>query len=73
MMCIAAMKTMTAAQKGKRSLQKAGIQSEIVSLDASLTKNGCAYGLKFSQSHAQRAETIFQRSNISYGDILGGY
>lgn len=74
MMYIAAMKTMTAAQKGKRSLQKAGIQSEIVSLDASLTKNGCAYGLKFFANDVKRAEAVFQRSNISYGDILGiGY
>lgn len=71
MMCIISMKTMTAALRGQRVLLERGIRSEIVSLDASLTKNGCAYGLQFMCRDVSSVERILRDSRINYGEILG--
>ncbi|MBE6714680.1 MAG: DUF3343 domain-containing protein [Ruminococcaceae bacterium] len=71
MFCIAAMKTMTAAIKGKKALKGAGIDCEIVSLDGNLTKNGCAYGLSYSCSQRREAEYIMQKNRVNYGEIIG--
>lgn len=70
-MCIASMKTQTAALRGRKALEKYGIASTIVSLDASLTKNGCAYGLSFSCYEAGDAERILRDRGIGYGEIMG--
>lgn len=71
MMCIISMRTMTAALRGQRTLSERGIRSEIVSLDASLTKNGCAYGLQFMCRDVRAVERILKDSKIHYGEILG--
>lgn len=70
-MCIASMKTMTAALKAKRALFSAGIPSEVVSLDRSLTKNGCAYGISYPCAVGRDVERILNINRIDYGALLG--
>ena len=71
MMCIAAMKNMTAAIKGRSALEAAGIRCVIVSLEPTLTKRGCAYGISFLCEHLDRVKSILSSRRISYGEILG--
>ncbi len=70
-MCIASMKTMTAALKGQRALAGGGIKAQIVSLDRTLTKNGCAYGLSYSCEKSREAERILNMNKIAYGELIG--
>ena len=70
-MCIAAMRNMTAAMKGRNALENAGIPCAIVGLEPTLTKRGCAYGLSFSCAHLGRVKTILSQKRISFGEILG--
>ncbi|MBQ7923460.1 MAG: DUF3343 domain-containing protein [Clostridia bacterium] len=69
--CIIAMRSQTYAAKGKRVLGKAGIRAVIVSIDPSLTKNGCAYGLRISGESCPAAADILGDHHILHGDIIG--
>ena len=71
-MCIAPMKSMTAAQKGKTALNSDGVHAEIVSLDPMLTKNGCAYGLSFNCTDKEKSVRILKTKKIAHGEIIGG-
>ncbi len=71
-MLIATMKTMTLAMRGKNALDARGIQTEIVSLDPSLTQRGCAYGLRFSAQMREEALRALTEKKIPWGTILGG-
>lgn len=70
--CIIAMRSQTYASRGKRTLAGCGISAEIVSIDPSLTKHGCAYGLEIYGDCAA-AQTCLSSHRVPYGDILGGY
>ena len=70
-MCIAAIKNMTGAIKARDALVKAGISANIVSIDASLTKRGCAYGVSFPCEAEFDAKRIMRKKNIDYGEIMG--
>lgn len=70
-MCIAAMKSMTIAQKGRTALKSSGITVEIINLDPMLTKNGCAYGLSFPCARRDDIERILKSKKIAYGEIIG--
>ena len=72
MMCIAAMRNMTAAIKGRNALEAAGIRCTIVSLEHTLTKRGCAYGLSFACAYLEKAKSVLSSRRINYGEILGG-
>lgn len=71
-MLIATMKTMTLAMRGKSALDARGIQSEIVSLDPSLTGRGCAYGLRFSARMREEVLGCLNEKKIPWGIVLGG-
>ncbi len=71
-MCIAAMKSMTMAQKGRTAALSAGIDCEIVSLDPMLTEKGCAFGLSFPCARQVELERIFNAKKIAHGEIFGG-
>ena len=71
MTCVAAMRNMTAAMKGRNALENAGVRCDIVSLEPSLTKNGCAYGLNFECRDRGRVKRILTAKKVSYGEILG--
>ena len=72
MMCIVAMKNMTAAMKGKDALTRSGISCSVVNLEPSLTSGGCAYGISLPCPYINEAIKIIKRKNIPYGEILGG-
>ena len=71
-MCVATMKSMTYAMKTKRLLENAGIGAEIVNLDPSLTKRGCAYGVSFQKGREEEVKRLLRTRGIEYGRILGG-
>ncbi len=72
MICISAKKSMTHAIKARRLLSAAGISSEIVNLDASVTRRGCAYGVSFPCERAEAVQRILARHELDYGEIIGG-
>jgi hypothetical protein len=70
-MCIATMKTMTRAVKARSVLEGRGIRAEIVSLDPSLTRYGCSYGIRFPCEEETRALRFLEEKNIPWGTVLG--
>ena len=70
--CIIAMRSQTYAAKGERLLRRGGISSSIISIDPSLTRHGCAYGLRLSAAKCGEAQAILQKNHLAYGDVLGG-
>ena len=71
-MCIATMKSITAAERARSALSAAGIFVSVISLDPSLTKKGCAYGIEFYGKDKTKVKSILRKKGISYGEIIGG-
>ena len=71
MICVSAKKSMTHAVKAKRVLQTSGIRCEIVNLDGSVTKRGCAYGVSFPCEMTDRVQAILKKYDLDYGEIIG--
>lgn len=71
MICISAKKSMTHAVKAKRVLSAAGIRCEIVNIDSSVTKRGCAYGVSFPCEMTEKVQSILRRYDLDYGEIIG--
>ncbi len=70
--CMIAMRSQTYAAKGLRLLARGGIRGTIVSIDPSLTRHGCAYGIRLPVGECMRAKGVFDQHGFAYGDILGG-
>ena len=64
------MKSMTDSQKSKKLLGNSGISTQIVSLDKSLTKRGCAFGIVIPETSSERAIKILDREGLYYGELL---
>ncbi len=71
-MCVATVASMTLAVKGRDALTARGIQAAVVGVDPSLTKRGCAYGIRFPCARRGAAERILRQRGIAWGTILGG-
>lgn len=69
--CIIAMKTRTSAEHAKRIASGMRIRADIVSVDPSVTKRGCAFGLRLSCADSDELRSVLDRRGISYGDVLG--
>ena len=69
-MCIATLKSMTYAIKAQKALSKYYINSEIVKLDPSQSKKGCAYGIKFDSINLYAAENALREFGVKYTQIL---
>lgn len=69
--CIIAMKTRTAAEKARRAAIAEKIGAEIVSVDPSVTRHGCSFGLRLACSDIESATHLFDKKRITYGDIVG--
>lgn len=69
-MCIASLKSMTIAIKAQKALSKIGIDSEIVKLEANMTKKGCAYGIKFDCINLYSVENALQTNRVKYTEII---
>ncbi len=50
--------SITRAYKARAQLEDMGIKCEIVRLDPSMTKNGCAYGISLDCSHSRSAQRV---------------
>lgn len=71
--CIIPMKSPTIAKKAERALAGLKITANVVSVDPSVTKHGCGYGLSLYCCDAERAKDILRYRNIPYGDLIGGH
>ncbi len=70
MLYAATMKSMTGALKAEKALNNKGIPCRIVSLDPSLTKKGCSYGVAFSSDCRNTAMSLLDSLHVSYGDVI---
>ena len=70
-MYVISMKTMTAAIKGKRVLRASGVDAEVVNLDSSITRGGCAYGLRCTKGRAGDSVRILEAGGVEYGQVIG--
>ena len=71
--CIIAMRSITLANKAERALRAAGIKTELVSVEPSLTKRGCSYGLNVSCDLVDESEKLLDRRGIGHGEVIGRY
>lgn len=62
--CIATISSLNLSIKAQKTLANEKIYCKIVSLDPSLTKKGCAYGIEFSCSEERTVRTILHRGKI---------
>lgn len=69
--CILAMKSMTFAEKAKRTAASLGIEAKIVGVDPAVTRRGCAYGLALPCRDTEKLTETLSRKRIPYGELLG--
>ena len=70
--CTLTVSSRTLASKGVRTLVKAGIRAETVTVDPSVTARGCGFGIQIPCADADRAKTILSERGIGTGDLLAG-
>ncbi len=70
--CTAAMASLTYAMKAQRIMSAAGLHSDIVKLDSSRTKRGCAYGLQFECDQTDRVRRILREGGVTVREYLMG-
>lgn len=70
-LCIAAIQSMTYAVKAQKALNSRNIGSEVVKLDPTLTKRGCAWGIQFDCRFVSEVKRILDNKDIPYGEIIG--
>lgn len=63
--CTAALGSLTYAIKAQRALAEAGVSCEIVKLDSSMTRRGCAYGVEFPCSEQRSVRTVMNAEKIT--------
>ena len=69
-MCVASVRSMTHAQKAKKTLESHLIECEIIRLEPSMTKKGCAYGVKFQCINLYAAKNALDDSSVKYTEII---
>jgi hypothetical protein len=70
--CIAAIPSINICIKGQKALAENGIFSNIVGLEPSVTKRGCAYGIEFPCSEKSRVRSILQKVGIKPSQYIMG-
>lgn len=71
-LCIATSRSMTDALRAMKAMEAKGIRCQIVNLDSTVTKNGCAYGVSFNCADESKARRVLDGGRIPYGKIIGG-
>ena len=61
---------MTHAIKAKKALEEYYIDCEIVKLDPTMTKKGCAYGVKFNCVNLDSANNAFKKFSVRYTELI---
>lgn len=69
---IATTKSLNLSIRAQKTLASFGIFSKIATLDPAITGTGCAYGVEFASSEAERVKNIFRRAGIPYGFLIDG-
>lgn len=70
--CTAAMGSLTYAIKAQRALAEGGITCEIVKLDSSMTRRGCAYGVTFSCEEQRAVRAVLSKEKITVTGYVNG-
>ncbi|MBO5715390.1 MAG: DUF3343 domain-containing protein [Clostridia bacterium] len=68
--CIATISSLNLSIKAQKALAAEKIFCKIVSLDPSMTKKGCAYGIEFSCSEERAVRKILYRAGISPSQFI---
>ncbi len=68
--CIASMPSLNISIQAQRALGGKGIFSRIVSLDPSMTKKGCAYGIEFSCEMERDVKAVLKRERIYPSEFI---
>ena len=58
--------SVTYAHKARRLLQRRGISSRLVKIDAARSKNGCTYGIEFAESDFYNVVLELKNAGIQY-------
>ena len=69
-MCVASLKSITVALKAKKALEESYIDCEIIKLESSMTKKGCAYGIKFNCININSLENVLKKKKVNYTEIF---
>lgn len=69
-MCIIALKSMTHAIKAKNALSDHLIDADIVKLEPTMTKKGCAYGVSFNCINLDSAVAALKKWSVRYTEIV---
>ena len=69
--CIIAMKSQTYAERARRTAVFERIYVDVVSIDPSVTRRGCAYGIRLPCSEVEQMKSVMDKKNIPYGDVIG--
>ena len=69
-MCVVSVRSMTYAIKAKKALEAYDIECEIIKLEASMTKKGCAYGVKFQCINLYNAMDALNKKSVKYSEII---
>ncbi len=72
-LCIAAINSMTYAVKAQKVLRAKNIAADIIKIDPTLTKRGCAWGVQFECFRTDDVLRFLDSRNIPYGEILGAW
>lgn len=70
--CTAALGSLTYAIKAQRALAEAGVHSEIVKLDSSMTRRGCSYGVEYSCSDQRSVRAVMSAEKITVTGYING-
>jgi len=70
--CILTMKSRTLAESARRIAGEMRIGADVVSVDPSVTRYGCAFGLRIPCGAGERLKTALTRRGVTYGELIGG-
>lgn len=70
--CTAALGSLTYAIKAQRALAQENLGCEIVKLDASMTRRGCAYGIEFSCTDLRSVRAVMNKEQIPVTHYING-
>lgn len=68
--CIATIPSLNICIRAQKALANEGLYSKIVSVDPSITRRGCAYGIEFSCSDERQIRNILRRAGVSISQII---
>ena len=63
--CAAELGTMTQAMKAQRALAEAAIPSTVYKMEASSSRRGCSYGIRYTCSQERNIRAILSQAGIT--------